>query len=84
MESSPEFIPPDGGVGWVVVVAACVVNSWSLGFVKSYSLLYVKIIEAFPGSSAYQISFIPAMLSTIGLLLGLYSKLSIDINYLLL
>ena len=63
------FTPPDGGYGWVVVVAACVANIWIVGFVKSYSLVYVEILAAYPESSAYHASFIQAMLTTIGLLI---------------
>lgn len=75
-KSPPEFVPPDGGYGWVVVIAACVVNMWIVGFIKSYSLLYLEIINEFPDSSAYHASWIPALLSTIGLLTGeIYIKL---------
>ena len=66
----PEFVPPDGGYGWVIVLAACVVNCWTVGFIKSYSVFYVDIIDTFPNSSAYQASYIPALLATIGPLIG--------------
>ncbi|KAK7065213.1 hypothetical protein SK128_010437 [Halocaridina rubra] len=36
-----EFIPPDGGYGWVIALAACVVNTWIVGFIKSYGVLYI-------------------------------------------
>ncbi|KAA0191871.1 hypothetical protein HAZT_HAZT004617, partial [Hyalella azteca] len=65
-----EFVPPDGGFGWVIVMAACVVNMWIVGFIKSYSLIYVELKAAFPDASAYHASWIPALLSTIGLLVG--------------
>lgn len=68
--SPGEFFPPDGGYGWVVAVAACFANIWTIGFMKCYSLLYLEITEKFPGSSAYEASWIPVMLSTIGLLVS--------------
>lgn len=75
-----EFTPPDGGYGWVIVIAACVVQIWIMGFIKSYSVLYVQIIAAFPNSSAYHASWIPALLSTIGLLVGKYTHTNISVT----
>lgn len=63
-----EFTPPDGGYSWVVALAACFINLWIIGFVKSYGVLYVAIREAFPEASAYHISWLPSLLSTVGLL----------------
>lgn len=63
-----EFTPPDGGYGWVVALAACFINVWIIGFTKSYGVLYVAIREAYPEASAYHISWLPSLLSTVGLL----------------
>ncbi|KAK8402361.1 hypothetical protein O3P69_000642 [Scylla paramamosain] len=63
-----EFTPPDGGYGWVVALAACFINLWIIGFTKSYGVLYVAIRETFPEASAYHISWVPSLLSTVGLL----------------
>lgn len=65
-----EFTPPDGGYSWVVALAACFINLWIIGFTKSYGVLYVAIREAFPEASAYHISWLPSLLSTVGLLTG--------------
>lgn len=65
-----EFTPPDGGYGWVVALAACFINLWIIGFTKSYGVLYVAIRETFPEASAYHISWLPSLLSTVGLLTG--------------
>ncbi|XP_064078028.1 uncharacterized protein LOC135195618 [Macrobrachium nipponense] len=65
-----EFTPPDGGYGWVVALAACLVNVWIVGFIKSYGVLYVHVRSAFPEASAYHTSWLPALLSTIGLLIA--------------
>ena len=65
-----EFTPPDGGYGWVVALAACFINLWIIGFTKSYGVLYVSIRETYPEASAYHISWVPSLLSTVGLLTG--------------
>ncbi|XP_076034827.1 monocarboxylic acid transporter silnoon [Oratosquilla oratoria] len=65
-----EFTPPDGGYGWVVALAACIVNMWIVGFIKSYGVLYMGIRQAFPGTSAYVASWCPALLATTGLIIA--------------
>ncbi|XP_071546129.1 monocarboxylate transporter 8-like [Panulirus ornatus] len=67
-----EFTPPDGGYGWVVALSACFINVWIVGFVKSYGVLYVEVRNAFPEASAYHASWLPSLLSTVGLLIGQY------------
>ncbi|KAA0191872.1 hypothetical protein HAZT_HAZT004618 [Hyalella azteca] len=62
------FIPPDGGYGWVVALASCMANIWTIGFLKSYSVLYLRIMNEF-GDSAYRASWIHALLNMSGLLL---------------
>ncbi|XP_018015041.1 uncharacterized protein LOC108671951 [Hyalella azteca] len=64
----PQFIPPDGGYGWVVALASCMANIWTIGFLKSYSVLYLRIMNEF-GDSAYRASWIHALLNMSGLLL---------------
>ncbi|KAG7167254.1 uncharacterized protein LOC121868597 [Homarus americanus] len=63
-----EFTPPDGGYGWVVAFSACFINMWIVGFMKSYGVLYVEIRSAFPEASAYHTSWVPSLLSTVGLI----------------
>ncbi|KAF2362376.1 Major facilitator superfamily domain [Trinorchestia longiramus] len=67
--SQQKFVPPDGGYGWVVVVASCMANVWIIGFLRSYSILYLRIMHEY-GDSAYQASWIHALLTTTGFLLG--------------
>ncbi|XP_065085214.1 uncharacterized protein Sln [Ochlerotatus camptorhynchus] len=62
--------PPDGGYGWVIVFGAFCVQFWVAGLVKSYGVLYVEILENFPGSSATTASWIPAILSALCLALA--------------
>ena len=66
-----KFTPPDGGFGWVIVLAAFMSQFWIIGFMRSYSIFYVEIIKTFPDSSAYQASLIPAFLMTTGMMLGM-------------
>lgn len=65
------FTPPDGGYGWVVALSACFINMWIVGFIKSYGVLYVEIRNAFPEASTYHVSWLPSLLSTVGLLIGM-------------
>lgn len=64
------FTPPDGGYGWVVALSACFINVWIVGFIKSYGVIYVAVRNAFPEASAYHASWLPSLLSTVGLLIG--------------
>lgn len=66
------FTPPDGGYGWVVALSACFINLWIVGFVKSYGVLYLDVRRTFPEASAYHASWLPSLLSTVGLLIGQY------------
>ncbi|KAK4314823.1 hypothetical protein Pmani_013916 [Petrolisthes manimaculis] len=64
------FSPPDGGYGWVIAITACFINMWIVGFIKSYGVLYVEIRNAFPKASTYHVSWLPSLLSTVGLLIA--------------
>ncbi|KAA0191873.1 hypothetical protein HAZT_HAZT004621, partial [Hyalella azteca] len=68
-KTQPKFVPPDGGYGWVVALASCMANMWIVGFLRSYSVLYLSIINQF-GGTAYRASWIHAMLTTSGLLMS--------------
>ncbi|KAF2362374.1 Major facilitator superfamily [Trinorchestia longiramus] len=61
------FTAPDGGYGWVVVIAACMANTCINGFFKSYTVFYATIREAFPDSSAYHASWIPSLFAGLSL-----------------
>nr|XP_053641724.1 uncharacterized protein LOC128695230 isoform X2 [Cherax quadricarinatus] len=65
-----EFTPPDGGYGWVIAFSACFINLWIVGFTKSYGVLYLEIRRTFPEASAYHTSWLPSLLSTVGLLIA--------------
>lgn len=65
------FKPPDGGYGWAVVVGAFLVQFWVSGLVKSYGVLFVEVLETFTDTSATVAAWIPAILSTLCLALGL-------------
>ena len=67
---NPNFVPLDGGYGWVVVFGAFCVQFWVAGLVKSYGVLYVEVMETFKDSSASFASWIPAILSCLCLALG--------------
>ena len=67
---NPNFVPLDGGYGWVVVLGAFFVQFWVAGLVKSYGVLYLEVMETFKDSSASFASWIPAILSCLCLALG--------------
>ena len=43
-----EFVPPDGGWGWVVCVTSLWVNGWVMGTVSSFGILYDFILKQHP------------------------------------
>lgn len=67
---NPNFLPLDGGYGWVVVFGAFFVQFWVGGLVKSYGVLYLEVMETFKDSSASFASWIPAILSCLCLALA--------------
>lgn len=67
---NPNFVPLDGGYGWVVVFGAFFVQFWVAGLVKSYGVLYLEVMETFKDSSATYASWIPAILSCLCLALA--------------
>lgn len=69
------FKPPDGGYGWAVVVGAFMVQFLVSGLVKSYGVLFVEVLEAFSDTSTAVAAWIPAILATLCLALGLYLPL---------
>ncbi|XP_051160586.1 monocarboxylate transporter 12-like [Leptopilina boulardi] len=67
---NPNFVPLDGGYGWIVVFGAFFVQFWVAGLVKSYGVLYLEVMETFKDSSATYASWIPAILSCLCLALA--------------
>ena len=57
--------PPDGGWGWLVVVAGFANFFLPLGILRSYGILYLYLKDAFPESTAVEASWIPALMSTL-------------------
>jgi len=70
-EASPEAAgalvedPPDGGWGWVVVAVSFLNYLLLPGLLRSYGVLHLNILAAFPHSTATEASWIPALLSTL-------------------
>lgn len=54
------LVPPDGGWGWLILVAAMLVNIIISGIIKSFGILVVEIQEIFDLKPA-QILWIPAI-----------------------
>ncbi|KAK0158448.1 hypothetical protein PV328_009448 [Microctonus aethiopoides] len=69
-KTNVNYVPLDGGYGWVVVGGAFFVQFWVAGLVKSYGVLYVEVMETFRDSSAAVASWIPAILSCLCLALA--------------
>ncbi|XP_013390816.1 monocarboxylate transporter 10 [Lingula anatina] len=42
-----EFIPPDGGWGWVVCLASCWTNGTIFGILNNFGILFPKMLEAY-------------------------------------
>lgn len=55
-----EMIPPDGGWGWFVLVAAVMVNVLIPGGIKSFGVLYKAFLTAF-GANVSEGSLAPAL-----------------------
>ena len=72
------FVPPDGGYGWFVAFGAFLVQFWIAGLIKSYGVIFMEVLQLYPDASASLASWIPAILSTLCLIL---CKLILDSHY---
>lgn len=76
-----ELVPPDGGWGWLVLLASVLVNVLIPGMVKSFGVLFVefrKVFDASPAAAAW----IPALCYFLYSSLGpLSSVLSVKYSY---
>ncbi|XP_013919473.1 PREDICTED: monocarboxylate transporter 11-like [Thamnophis sirtalis] len=52
--------PPDGGWGWLVVVAGFLANSLTFGILRSLGVLFEDLVEAFQATAA-QVSWVMAI-----------------------
>lgn len=46
------MVPPDGGWGWLVLLAAVMVNLLIPGTIKSFGVLFVEFLNVFDASPA--------------------------------
>ncbi|XP_034949160.1 monocarboxylate transporter 9-like [Chelonus insularis] len=76
-----ELVPPDGGWGWLVLLAAVMVNVLIPGTIKSFGVLFVEFLEVFDASPAAA-AWIPALCYFLYSSLGpLSSILSVKYSY---
>ena len=47
LEEDDELLPPEGGFGWVIVVAAFMVQFFVLGTINNFGILYTSLLDEF-------------------------------------
>ncbi|XP_025987058.2 monocarboxylate transporter 9 [Solenopsis invicta] len=76
-----ELVPPDGGWGWLVLLAAVMVNLLIPGTIKSFGVLFVEFLDVFDASPAAA-AWIPSLCYFLYSSLGpLSSVLSVKYSY---
>ncbi|XP_018394309.1 PREDICTED: uncharacterized protein LOC108773089 [Cyphomyrmex costatus] len=76
-----ELVPPDGGWGWLVLLAAVMVNLLIPGTIKSFGVLFVEFLDVFNASPAAA-AWIPSLCYFLYSSLGpLSSVLSVKYSY---
>ncbi|KAM0733206.1 Monocarboxylate transporter 14 [Formica fusca] len=76
-----ELIPPDGGWGWLVLLAAVMVNLLIPGTIKSFGVLFVEFLDVFDASPAAA-AWIPSLCYFLYSSLGPFSSvLSVKYSY---
>ncbi|KYN27412.1 PREDICTED: uncharacterized protein LOC108757515 [Trachymyrmex cornetzi] len=80
-EKKEELVPPDGGWGWLILLAAVMVNLLIPGTIKSFGVLFVEFLDVFDASPAAA-AWIPSLCYFLYSSLGpLSSVLSVKYSY---
>ncbi|KAL0134602.1 hypothetical protein PUN28_001417 [Cardiocondyla obscurior] len=80
-KAEEELVPPDGGWGWLVLLAAVMVNFLIPGTIKSFGVLFVEFLDVFNASPAAA-AWIPSLCYFLYSSLGpLSSVLSVKYSY---
>jgi MFS family permease len=72
MDKKPELVPPDGGWGWIVVVAYALSNMITLPILQSFGLLYKGRFDDLEITGT-DVSVIINVNSAFGMILGLFN-----------
>ena len=56
-KETEEFVPPDGGWGWVVCFASFWTNGSIFGIINTFGIMYVALLEEFSGAGEEDIAF---------------------------
>lgn len=73
-EDSAPQVPQvkEGGWGWFVVLGTFICYWLVPGMIRSYGAVYLEILETFPEATAAEAGWVPALLSSISIGLGMY------------
>ena len=78
-----EYVPPDGGWGWLVLFGSMLVNILIPGTIKSFGVLFVEFIEVFDASPS-DAAWIPALCyflySSLGLFFSFFGLLFLTVS----
>uniref|UniRef100_T1JCF6 Major facilitator superfamily (MFS) profile domain-containing protein n=1 Tax=Strigamia maritima TaxID=126957 RepID=T1JCF6_STRMM len=64
-DPSSALPPPDGGWGWMVVLACFIACAGVVGLTRAFGIIYVEIKTAFPDSSDLALSWVPGLYNTL-------------------